>query len=331
VAVPLLIAAVTLLGLLVVGQWIVLYQVLRQQGRLLLRLDEVEQGLSPIGQAAFVPTAAANGHVQPRGLPVGTSVPPFRLPDLTGKRVGLNDFRGKRVLVVHWSLQCGFCIRIAPELARLQLDLHKHNVELLLLSYGDAAGNRRLAEEYDLTYPILLQEEGESWEAFQRMGTPVAYLLDGQGRVAKPVAIGAEEVLALAHEAARSQKRLPGERPLSESRIEREGLKPGTPAPTFSLPDVHGRTVSFQEYRGRRVLLVFSDPQCGPCNSLAPDLFTLYKEHHDARPALVVISRGSMEENHRMAEEYGFKFPVLIQPNWKVSKDYGISSRRSPS
>jgi thiol-disulfide isomerase/thioredoxin len=157
-AVPLLIAAVTLLGLLVVGQWIVLYQVLRQQGRLLLRLEEVEQGLSPADQGAFVPTAAANGqHSQPRGLAVGTSVPPFRLPDLTGKLVGLGDFRGKRVLLVHWSLQCGFCIGIAPELARLQFDLHKHNVELLLLSYGDTAGNRRLAEEHDLSCPILLQ------------------------------------------------------------------------------------------------------------------------------------------------------------------------------
>src|SRR4051812_34334609 len=97
---------------------------------------------------------------------------------------------------------------------------------------------------------------------------------------------------AVAHEAASGRKRLPGERALSESRIEREGLKAGTPAPAFSLPDLHGRTVSLEEFRGRRVLLVFSDPYCGPCNALAPDLVRLQREHQDNHLALVMVSRG---------------------------------------
>lgn len=156
------------------------------------------------------------------------------------------------------------------------------------------------------------------------MGTPVAYVLDEQGRVTEPVAIGADEVSVLMREAAKTQTRLPGERPLNESRIERDGLKPGTPAPTFSLPDLYGHTVSLEQYRGRRVVLVFSDPQCGPCNALFPDLVRLYKEHQDDELELVVISRGELEENRRKAEDHGFKFPVVIQPNWKISKDYGI-------
>ena len=60
------------------------------------------------------------------------------------------------------------------------------------------------------------------------------------------------------------RKHLANERPIGESRIERDGLEAGTTAPTFALPDIGGGFVSLEEYRGRRVLVVFSDPACGP-------------------------------------------------------------------
>ena len=37
-----------------------------------------------------------------------------------------------------------------------------------------------------------------------------------------------------------------------------------------------------------------------------------------------MISRGSAEENRLKAAEQGIEFPVLIQPGWRVSKQYGI-------
>ena len=50
----------------------------------------------------------------------------------------------------------GTCI--APDLATLQPDLRKRNVEVLLVSYGDAQSNRHLAEEHGLQCPILLHK-----------------------------------------------------------------------------------------------------------------------------------------------------------------------------
>src|SRR6266545_8036127 len=55
---------------------------------------------------------------------------------------------------------------------------------------------------------------------------------------------------------------------LARSRLNRDGLKAGTPAPNFRLPRVDGGELSLEEFRGQRVLLVFSDPQCGPCDYL---------------------------------------------------------------
>lgn len=309
---------VLLLGLILVSLWVVLYQLIKQQGRMLLRLDHLDHEGAHAGAA----------RAQSAGLPVGTPIAAFRMPDLTGKQVALEDFRGKQVLLVNWSPQCGFCDQIAPELARLEPDLHKRNVQLVLVSSGKAEANRKLAEEHGLNCPILLQKDGsQALRAFQHLGTPAAYLLDEQGRVAQPIAVGSEQVPTLALEAATGRpkkKRLFSKLSPSESRIERQGLKAGTPAPSFSLPDIYGRTVSLEEYRGRQVLLVFTDPQCGPCDQLAPDLVRLHQEHRGNNLAVVMVGRGEAEENRRKAEAHGFEFPVVLQERWKLSKEYGI-------
>src|SRR5204862_532526 len=60
-------------------------------------------------------------------------------------------------------------------------------------------------------------------------------------------------------------------RSLAHSKIERDGLKAGTVAPDLRLPRLDGRgELALSDLRGRRVLLVFSSPECGPCSALAP-------------------------------------------------------------
>jgi hypothetical protein len=55
------------------------YQVVRQNGRILLRLERLDAQLSP-------PAAP------PRGLAVGSTAPAFELADLDGRRVRLEQF-----------------------------------------------------------------------------------------------------------------------------------------------------------------------------------------------------------------------------------------------
>jgi len=299
-------------------------QLFRQQGRMLLRLERLEQRLDALG--------APEGEVDPDALPVGTSLPPFALPDLDGRTVRLDDYRGRRLLLVNWDFGCAYCRQIAPDLAEFRATLRDRGTELVLASSGDAATNRRRAQEHALDFPILLQSPERHVETFHDLGTPAAYLVDEEGRVARPLAYGADEVPALVREAARERegtndnrdnpllRRL---RPLSESRILRSGLEAGTAAPAFQLPGVDGRTVSLADYRGRRVLLVFSAPDCAPCDALAPTLARLDREVRHDGLAIVMVSRGTPEENRRKADEYGVEFPVLIQPGWRISRAYG--------
>jgi peroxiredoxin len=309
--------------------WAVVYQVVKQQGRLLLRLDQLaappiatDTSSMPIGVQG---DDVAARPVSPVGLAVGAVPVPFRLRDLTGRSVDLENLRGHPLLLIHWNPGCGFCELIAPDLARMQTDLER--TRMVLVSHGTADANRALANAHGLTCPILLQDGAPQVSLFAALGTPVAYLLDEQGRVARPLAVGAEPVLDMARavvaDARTKRTQLPGERPLSESRIERGGIKAGTLAPTFTLPDVRGGTVMLERFRGRRVLLVFTDPHCGPCDALAPDLVRL---HRDGRGelALVMVGRGEAEENRRKAEQFGFDFPMALQQRWEISRAYGI-------
>ena len=111
-----------------------------------------------------------------------------------------------------------------------------------------------------------------------------------------------------------------GDRSLARSRINRNGLTPGTFAPSFTLPRVDGGELSLDDYKGRRVLLVFSDPDCGPCDALAPRLEQLAKTVADL--SVVMVSRGDPERNRTKVALHGLTFPVVIQEGWQLSRQY---------
>src|SRR5881397_3889578 len=97
-----------------------------------------------------------------------------------------------------------------------------------------------------------------------------------------------------------------------------------SPAPAFRLPDIHGGTVSLDQFRGRKLLLVFSDPQCGPCDQLAPKLAELHRKHENNGLAVVMVGRGDPEQNKKKAGQHRIEFPVVLQEKWKLSRQYGI-------
>jgi peroxiredoxin len=134
-------------------------------------------------------------------------------------------------------------------------------------------------------------------------------------------------------------------RSLAKSKIKRDGLKAGTPAPDFRLPRLDGRgELRLSEFRGRRVLLAFSSPHCGPCNTLAPELEKFHRANRRPEQAgdsfsssggegkgeearfvqVVMISRGEPKENRAKVKEHGLAFPVVLQQQWEISRQYAM-------
>jgi peroxiredoxin len=139
--------------------------------------------------------------MQPEGLEVGTEVPSFSLPDLEGQAVAFEDLRGEQLLFVNWSPYCGYCSRIAPDLAELRPELEERGVRMVLLAIGEPDDNRKILEEHGLDALLLLQGT-ETWEPFEGLGTPSAYLIDEKGLTAAELSVGADQVPTLARSAA---------------------------------------------------------------------------------------------------------------------------------
>src|SRR5690348_7416455 len=74
------------------------YQLVRQNGRILLRLEALEQRLE--AQDAEPPSLAP---AAPSGLAVGSIPPEFEWPDLAGTRHCLSEFRGRSVLLIFFN------------------------------------------------------------------------------------------------------------------------------------------------------------------------------------------------------------------------------------
>jgi peroxiredoxin len=135
------------------------------------------------------------------GLEMGSEFPPFELPDLDGRPVSFEDLRGRPVLLLNWSPRCGYCARMAPELAELQPRLREQGVDLVLLAFGPADENRAMLEEHGLEARVLLHD-GRAVEPFLGVGTPAAYLLDEEGKTASGLVVGALDVPVLARASA---------------------------------------------------------------------------------------------------------------------------------
>jgi peroxiredoxin len=139
---------------------------------------------------------------------MGEPAPRTEFRDLNDKRVTLADFHGKRTLLLFWNPQCGFCQQMLADLQAWDSDPPTGAPQLAVISTGSAQENRSM----NLRSPVLLDRNFGAGPAFGATGTPMAVLLDAEGRIASEVAAGAQAVFALANGARfRGEHKLPYE------------------------------------------------------------------------------------------------------------------------
>lgn len=102
------------------------------------------------------------------------------------------------------------------------------------------------------------------------------------------------------------------------------GLPVGTSAPAFAIPNLIGETTTLAALRtpGKPLILIFSDPGCGPCNALVPEVGHWQREY-TAKLVIVLISRGTVEDNRPKACEHGLT-NILMQHDREVAQAYQV-------
>lgn len=315
-----------ILAVLVILEGWALLQVLRQQGRLLLRIETIEAQLTDRGM--LTPATVNGGTVPPvTGLPVGTLAPSFALANLTGEGITLEALRalGKPVVLIFSEPGCGPCNALLPEVGRWQRE-HASRLVVALISRGTPNANRPKATEYGLRH-VLLQEDREVAERYQAYGTPSAVLIRRDGTIGSPVAAGADAIGALITHAMNPPmlNALPMAAQANGNghgaAYQASGPKMGEQAPELSLLDLTGKVVNLTDLHGSTTLVLFWNPDCGFCQRMLDDLKAWEEKPQQGAPTLLVVSTGTLEANQAM----GMRSPVLIDEGFNAGSRFGAN------
>lgn len=111
--------------------------------------------------------------------------PDFVLEDLQGKAVRLSNYRGRVVFVNLWTTWCEPCRVEMPSMEGLHRRLSGDDFVMLAVS-ADADG-REVVEpfvrELKLTFPVLLDPDGDVVGRYRVTGYPETFIIDRDGRV----------------------------------------------------------------------------------------------------------------------------------------------------
>jgi methylamine dehydrogenase accessory protein MauD len=321
------VAVVTLLVCAGLG-WFA-WNLLRQQGRLLLRIEALEQHLDHDADPA---EAAAHATVPALGLPIGSAAPKFGLPRVDGELVTLEALRagGKPVVLLFTDPDCGACLALLPEVALWQRQ-YAGKVSMALISGGTHEANRAKAVEFKLAQ-VLVQKRHEVGEAYWYAGTPSAVVVDTDGRIATPLVAGADAVRSLLEQMVSDPPLLAIGAGTNEHVLHvtnghhhatpSQAPRVGEPAPAFALPDLTGNTVNLlASFRGRDTFVLFWNPECGFCQRMLPDLHAWEQQRRAGAPSLVLVSTGSLESN----EQLGLQSSILLDPHARVMRAFGAA------
>lgn len=108
---------------------------------------------------------------------------------LNSKPLTMQELRGKVVLVDFWTFSCINCIRTLPYMRDLQAKYADKGLVILGIHAPEFAFERvpenvaKSVKEYDLKYPIALDNNFATWRAFENRYWPAKYLIDKEGKV----------------------------------------------------------------------------------------------------------------------------------------------------
>jgi cytochrome c biogenesis protein CcmG, thiol:disulfide interchange protein DsbE len=116
----------------------------------------------------------------------GEMAPALALPSLDGDgRGSLADYRGQVVVLNFWASWCDPCRDESPLLQRWHERLRQDGGTVVGVDARDIDRDAQdFIDEYGLTYPMLRDGPGDTFEDFGILGLPETFVIDRQGRVA---------------------------------------------------------------------------------------------------------------------------------------------------
>ncbi len=133
-----------------------------------------------LGIGIFV--ARGTGAAEPISERGGESVSFSGADPITGKRVSLDDYAGKPVVINVWGSWCPGCVAEAEDLRRFAAE--HPEVQVIGVDLQDTKGAaREFYERWRWTHPSVFDPDGEISFSLGLQGTPSTFFLDREHRI----------------------------------------------------------------------------------------------------------------------------------------------------
>ncbi len=102
-------------------------------------------------------------------------------------------------------------------------------------------------------------------------------------------------------------------------------LEPGVKAPAISATDQDGKSVTLEEYRGRRVVLYFYPKDDTPgCTKEACAFRDNFPKFNSVGVEVLGVSIDDEKKHKKFAEKYQLPFRLVSDPDRKIVEAYGV-------
>ena len=120
-----------------------------------------------------------------RTLVSGGPAPEFQLQTSDGNMVSLSDYRGKAVMLNFWATWCAPCRSEMPDMEKVYKEKLGQDVVILAVNVQEAqVPVQAFVDRFSLTFPILMDVNGDLVEEYGIQSLPTSYFIDKQGRIA---------------------------------------------------------------------------------------------------------------------------------------------------
>lgn len=120
------------------------------------------------------------------GLEPNQTAPNFVLKNMQEEVVQLSDYKGKKVMVNFWATWCPPCRVEIPELNTFYKNKNE-NEEILAVNLTteekSPSAIEEFVQEYEMEFPILLDENGNVGKMYTAFTIPTSYFIDSNGKV----------------------------------------------------------------------------------------------------------------------------------------------------
>ena len=123
---------------------------------------------------------------------IGDRLPDLSVTELLGGTVHLSDLIDGETLLLFWSSNCGFCAKMQPMVKTWEHDPPLGAPKLVVI-LQPTDGDRQIV---NFRSDIVIDRDGAVARALGANGTPMGVLVDADGRIASPVAVGEAEVMS---------------------------------------------------------------------------------------------------------------------------------------